>query len=80
MALVRKYIVFLLIAIFSLSGCGMQRIQKRHSRHSKRYTKHVVKRRIKQRKMMKRKKSLHKLSKNRKTIRIKKFGGTYIIR
>jgi hypothetical protein len=78
----RRYLIFFLIALFTLtfSGCGMQKIQKRHSRHSKRYTKHVVKRRMKQRKMMKRRKSIHRMSRNNKTIRIKKFGGTYIIR
>ncbi|MDD5569704.1 MAG: hypothetical protein PHD97_00950 [Bacteroidales bacterium] len=83
----KKYLIYILIFLFAFtgeilfSGCGSHRIQKRHIKHGRFYTKHLIKKRARStRKLRKRKSIRSKSTTKRKKIKIKKFGGTYIIR
>lgn len=75
----KRLIAYLVLIVFILSGCSVHRIQKRHARHGKRYTKKVMKKRYKYKKLMKKRPSIRSMAVHKK-LKVKKFGGTYIMR
>ena len=75
-----KRLLLYLFIIFSIlaTSCGPHRIQNRHKKHSQKYSRRIVKSRSKQ---YSRLRGRHGQSRHaKKSIKIKKFGGTYIIR
>ncbi|MFA6924946.1 MAG: hypothetical protein WC223_11935 [Bacteroidales bacterium] len=83
----KKYFIYLLIFLFAFtgdivfSGCGSHRILKKHIKHGRLFTKHSIKKRARSTRKLRKRKSIKSKSKNRnKKLKIKKFGGTYIVK
>ena len=80
----KKYIVYLIILVFALTqelsftGCGSHRIQMRHMKHARKFSKHSMKNRARGIRRLKKRKSVRSQARHSK-VKIKKYGGTYIM-
>ncbi|MEI7597302.1 MAG: hypothetical protein WCK02_16250 [Bacteroidota bacterium] len=76
----KRVILYILIVLFFAStGCGVHKVQKRHMKHSRKFNKRIAKKRSKQYKRLRHRPSINQRSSTRK-LKIKKYGGTYIIK